>query len=296
MRRQTWSGLVAGVVLAACACGARAADTTYEVKLNRPVKVGEKFAVSQRAALERAMRVTPAGGVAQLHSEKLEAALDAAMEVQAVEDDGSAKSMHLTVKKLTLARDGEEAVEALKPGSEIDVAIGEKEVAFAMKDGQLSQVARTALETVYHPHTTKKTDDDLFGTTQRQPVGASWAMNTKLIAEQMPGMKMDPAKTSGSAKLVGVKETSGVQMLEVNAAFDSKDAALKGLPGAVKESTIRGEFETEVPVDTSDPSRTSQIKMVVHAVSEIPARGNTPAATIQLDGTVTAKSAQWRVK
>jgi hypothetical protein len=291
------ASLLSALILATAAT-AHADDTAYEIKMHRPCKVGDKFDMTDKAETQNKAVMTVDGNAAgEPREEKTAVELQATLEITAVDDIGRETGLHLVVKKLTLADGDAAAADVLPAGAEIDVAYKEKTVEFTQKNGELSEDAKKALSQIYRPRQSKKTDDDMFGTKNKQKPGASWKPDFKAMAEDFTGspMELNPEKMTGTVKLAAVKTTGQTPTMELQATIEATDVTIKEL-GKSKEAKIKGDFASQIPIDTSRPDGASQMSMSVHIVVDVSEKTGQPNSTLTIDGLTKHHGARVKIK
>ena len=241
-----------------------AAGETYEIRLTRPDKVGLKFAFTSEAALIRKTTLTVGDETKPGDEFGVGIKLEGSAEVLEVRPDGRASKMAITVQKCTGVTGQEAQEKELIPAGKVVVAKGKADgTDYTLQDGgELSPQVAAALELIVPMEADEDdhADDEVFGSKERQAVGAQWPVNAKLAAldARNEGVNVPDDGLAGSMKLIGVEQVEGNQCLALEGRMDVSKltpppAAEAGLPEGLKPTggTIGYRFRVLMPVDAS---------------------------------------------
>ena len=273
------------------AAAAFAADEkAYEIKLHRPDEKGAKFDVTIAGAVRQQTRYK-LGDESRPPSDQLFGVeLKGIVHILEVDEKGNATRAEYTVERCVKVVDNEDTVIVPK-GSVIVAEAGEKDTTLTLKDGELTNEQKSALDIVASlPRTKSPTADEFFGTKEKQRIGASWPVNADVLADDAKsfGMIFDREKTAGTVKLEGVETKDGIEFLRLTA--DTKVGAYTmetpkdwNLPPgmAFTTGTIDMAFNGLLPVD---PAST-------HAIVS-----NTYTRTMRFEGKVRRQTATMEMK
>ena len=182
-RKRRYVGGICGVLfLAAAAGGVRAEDATYAVRLVRPYKVGEKYALTAKVQQTHAMREEVDGKEILSDAGDFKYSVEGVWTVTAIDAKGRESSFHVAIGKFQCSKDGAAAAEVLAAGTEVDCVYKEGKAEFTGSKGALSEAATDALAAVFTA-SREKTEDDMYGTAGAKKIGESWGVNAKAMAE-----------------------------------------------------------------------------------------------------------------
>jgi hypothetical protein len=259
--RETMSRTVTYVVallFTASAAFAADDDKAYVVKLHRPDQKGAKFDVTIAGAVRQQTRMRQGENASEPADHLYGVELKGVVEINEVDEKGNAMRATYTVERCVKVVENNDEVIVAKGGVVVAEA-GEKDTTFTLKDGELTEEQKNALDVVASlPRKNAPTADDLFGTKEKQGVGSSWPVNVETLAADAKsfGMAFDTSKTKGTVRLVGVEQRDGVEFLKLTAETNvggytmeiPKEWSLP--PGmAFKSGTIEMSFDGLLPVD-----------------------------------------------
>lgn len=224
---------------------AQAAPATYAIKLHRPFKAGTKFELSYKSTLKRVRTID---GVADMN-DKNEVVLSGLGEVVEVDSIGRPKQYKFKVKECTA--NGKVLV---SPGMEMSVERGPKGRPQFLVGGSFLSVEKSQLLTSALPlgQEGQPTDDQVFGTAKRQPVGGTWPANGALAAASFQSVLPQAQGTTvqGRCKLEQVKKVNGLECLIIS-------GVVKSSGGMSMTSTMLEAY----PVDVKQPRQESSGSM-----------------------------------
>src|SRR4051812_25695705 len=199
-----WSRIAVLLLLLATAPARAADDEKYEIKLDRPDVVGDKFKIEAEGAMIRRAAMVLDDKRREEDPVGMGIKLEGTMEVLAATPKGKATKLSVTVESCVRVS-GPDEKELLPKGAVIIAEADGNDTKFSLKDGELKPDASGLLELLFHlsADDARATDDELFGTKEKQSVGAAWPMNAKRAAEDYAteDVKVDPADVSGNVKL-----------------------------------------------------------------------------------------------
>ena len=259
----------------------------YEIRIARPLAVGTKYRITADGALVRQTTMNVAGREQKQPDDGFGCHLEGTVEVLALDDVGEEAKVACVVDKCTrITSEGEK--ELVAPGKVI-VAEGKgKKTVFTLRDGgELSKEASDALDLVISLDTGEEvSDDDMFGTKEKQALGGTWRVNGEAVAKDAGrvGVVVKPQDVEGSFKVGGVEKAGEVECLRLVGNLKMKNLLRKdddneedGLPegftvvGGSMEARYGGLF----PVDTAVGSLSESVSMTF--VTNVKGKGG-PAA------------------
>lgn len=227
------------------AAGAQEAGE-YEIRLNRPAKAGTKSSVTSSGELLQQVTVVANGQRQKQPALQLGLKLQGILEITRVDDRGREQALKCTVEEGTILKDGQE-IEKLAKGAVILAEAGEKETAVRLENGELSPMAKAALQVAFSlKKSAGPNDDELYGTPDKHKPGASWPANAELLAKELSlqGLGVKKEHVEGKTTLTKVEKVGDESLLhllvELNVhGFTSPvpagmPAGFKGGPGSVK--------------------------------------------------------------
>lgn len=253
-------------LLAGCAAssgGRRPDRDTYEIRLDRPPRLGawESIKVSHSSRLGRVMRK----GDQILNREEVIARVEYDGTVRAMQLDASGRTVRAEyqVRRLTLD-EGSGPQEVLREGDVVLLDRGDKEAPLRLGGGALPPLAEKALKEFINTGSTHRSDDEIFGTQERQRVGASWPMNAAMAAADLgPTLTVRPEDLSGRTKLVAVGPSGGVDCMTLRGEMTARKVAMPSLPpeAVLDSSAVRADFVGVFPVEPTRARLLSELRM-----------------------------------
>lgn len=215
-----------------------AADEAYVIRLARPKKVGDRYRLDAKGTRRDSQRLTVGGQPIGNEEKELSVHLVAAAKVLAVDAKSNATKIEYRVescrKKTTSGQTTE--TEVLPAGRKVIVESIGGETSFTTDPGKtLDTDTRDALKVVLSAHEPDSpTDDDIFGTRERQRVGDTWALNAAAAARDLSkkGLPVSAADVKGSVRLEGERTLDATKALEITARF-----RVEGMKVPVPEGT-----------------------------------------------------------
>lgn len=277
--------LLAGCILAAAICaGARAADETYVIKIERPGKVGDTADVHVVIDGSRTTTVVRPGAMPSVTTETVKGEVTGREKVTAVDARGDALGLTVTLDKMV---DGT-GHEMLAHGSVVKVQRGEKEVTFTLEDGTAVKAdARGLLGRMYSTHSAEGPhDEDIFGTAERRKAGDSWPVQAAEAAKglQRSGLTVAPQDISGKVSVKGVETGNGAPALRIEGEIIARNLKSDVQPNGAK--VVGGEshytFGGLLPVDVTR----DYLEQNVHTQTDVILQAGTANVEIKSDDSV----------
>jgi hypothetical protein len=239
---------------------------TYDVKLHRPSKVGDKVQFTASTSERQTVNAT-VGGQSRKQDEKFNAEASGVLEVLAVDSKGNETKITATIEKCVKV-DGDKRTDLAPKGTVVIAERKDGQLSVTSKDPNeaLSDEAVRALKTLLpvDKSDSATTDDEIFGTNQKRKVGESWAVNAEAVAKnlaaELPGVKKE--NISGQVKLQSVKTVNGVECLELAIEMTFKDLA-PPMPAGMKVEKGEGKMTMigTVPIDPSVALKAGDMRM-----------------------------------
>lgn len=249
-------------------CGpvATASAEDYQIKLVRPVKIGERYALVARGTQEQHMTITVAGQRTPPKDEMMSIALTAKAVVLVVSAGGSEMKTRFTVTRLTNTA-GARAAEVLPAGTIVIAERVGSKTAFQVAGAPATHDVAQALGVVISLDSDGGANDDtVLGTKERKKVGDSWQIDAAAAAADArtrSQLQVDAANITGKATLADVLKDG----LKVTAVIEMKHVGIPLPPGVtVKSSVFSAHFSGVFPVDAT--RRATQTVMTLDGAVE----------------------------
>ena len=249
----------------------QAAQQAYEVKIARPIPVGTKYALTADGAMLRQVTLHVAGREQKQPDDGFGIHLEGTVEVLALDDVGEEAKVSCVIDKCNrITSEGEKELVAK---GKVLIAEGKgKDTKFHYEDGkELPKEASEALELVISLDTGDKvSDDDMFGTKDKQKVGASWPVHGEAVSKDAArvGVIVKPDDVEGSFKLDGLKKVGDVECARLSGNLKMKKLLRKddeddGLPAGftVTGGSMEARYGGLFPIDVSAGSLSESVSM-----------------------------------
>jgi hypothetical protein len=172
--------------------------------------------------------------------------LVAKVQVLATDALGQPTSARYTITRLEAGPPGAPLAPVVPPGQVLTIVRGEPPSITLEGGGALTEAQTDDVKAVISVGPVVPiTDDQVFGTTTPQLVGATWPINAQLGAAGLSDedLTVAPEGLSGQSKLVSVRPEAGVECLEVSVSFLAKALQFNKLPPG---STVTGQMSVDL--------------------------------------------------
>ncbi len=233
------------------------AGQDYAVRLNRTAAVGlKRLVVGSVESDDKSSGGAASTQMREQHDTVISYVV--ATKVLEVSPEGNPRRVEVTVRRLNKTSAGV-TVELAKPGETYTASLQGRQRVVDLNGTPIAADLQEALATAAGlRNDDDPNDDDLFGTRDRQRVGASWPANTALFAHTgAQQVTFDPRGVSGTVTLAAERQVKGVPCLVVQWKITAHQGSFKagsmpgGLLGTMTTMTITG--STTVPVDPALP-------------------------------------------
>lgn len=260
------SVLTAAVGLLLCSA-ALAQD--YEIRLHRPMKVGQEFQVSATGRESQKATVTLNGQPIKNESQEAAIEVEAAVKVLEIDKNGAPSKASLAIGKCLEVK-GETRTALVPAGAVVVASLKGKEPVFEINGEKVSPDAQRALSQVLNLGKGGPTDDQIFGAAQRKKLGDSWPMNSEAAAEdaRQNGAAVEKEDFSGTVTLERVLKIGDAECLQVAVAMDVAKVLPPAPAGMVVEKgaarmRMRGLFPVNAALNVPEKSSAMVITVVM---------------------------------
>ena len=246
--------LVAALAIVCVAAG----EEGYVIRMSRPDKAGMKFEVSIASAMRQEVMEKDADETKTLSESVVAVTFEGMAEIMEVDEKGNDLQIKYTVKKCAKSA-GEKEETVLKEGQVFVASLKGDKTIYALTGGKLSPEQEDALGYVaYLSPSDAANTDDIYGTNQKQKVGAEWGINPAVSAKDFKrhNYLINPEDIKGTVKLVGIEKTAGVDCLSIKAEMKIEKGLMEppkewALPKGmvVSNVSIENGFTGLIPID-----------------------------------------------
>lgn len=281
--------LTAVAVLLLSAPAALADDFKWDPKKEPVQNVGDRYWIEEDVTDVVKTKVTPpGGGEPQVQHQETVRRWRAVHEVIAAEG-GKATRKRVVVERWEVVPKGGAADKSLA-GKTI-VVEGPAAARKAAVEGGEAGLTKAAKDWIR-----KELVDERPGVKEamnpKGPVGdgEEWPIDPKIVVDQMfKGAEIDPAKSSGKAKLSNVKEEGGVHTGHVDVSIGIQLLKMPGTPLVFKEGgRLEVSFAGDVQLDPPGAKSRADISVTLEGVAE----AEEPAGVTRVDVHISAKGTQ----
>ena len=225
----------------------------YEIRLTRPMKVGQEYQVS--AAGRESQKATVMVNGQAVKNENQESAIEVELAAKVLEIDKNGAPVKATLKiGKCLEVKGEKRTPLVPAGTVVVAYMKDKEPVYEIDGRQASPEAQRALTQVYTLGKGESNDDQILGTAERKKIGDRWAMNSELAAKDAAanGIDVKPEDIKGTVTLEKIVKAGGTDCLQLAAEINIARFALPAPPGLVVEKgTVQARMSGAFPINTS---------------------------------------------
>ncbi len=230
------------------------AQSTYEIRLHRPSRVGDRTHVVLTGEEDKITTTRRGAQIVSEDHDKKRARLDAiATELDEKSEDAR---VGYDVSELTFARGAREVVHMRKGHIEIVRAPKEDDATVTIDGAPATDDVRDAMKVLTSLRRGGPTDDEIFGTKIPQHIGGHWRIDDKRALEDVAADQasmVSSASLSGDAWLENVTRVDGVDCLDVHVKMqiDNLDFSSKVPSSNVDVSRASATYSALFPIDTS---------------------------------------------
>jgi hypothetical protein len=251
------------------------AEETYDVKLHRPVKVGDRFNLTAKVAVDMHTRTVMNADEVEEDDVVAACKLQGELTILSTTPKGLAKEVRLKLTDAQCVDDGEEA-DFFKKGDLIylrhDVPAKVVQVNGADPDETQQELIDSFL---YVQGDDQATDDELLGAPGKVKRGESWPVNREAmlkdwIREGFNGLKSEDLK--GETTLSEITDLEGKPAARLAGVFRIENAGLRmpSMPEELRAKRFQLEIkdETDVPLDPAGSATRSRTQLSIESDSD----------------------------
>ncbi len=247
--------LLAAVLFLSLSANAAVAGD-YEIRLHRPMRVGEKFHILSTGRNAAKTVFTVGGNLVRDDRENFEATLESVMKVLATDGIGRPTQKSITVLRCE-KYEAFDLRSLLPRGTVVVASLKGNDEVFEIDGKPVSREVHDLLAFFVTLSKGEATDDDIFGTRQRKQVGESWGINAELAARDLEKLNLGVRKenVTGKATLEKVVKAGGADCLLVSSEVAVSKLAPPLPPGySMESSLLRATISAKFPVDATAQS------------------------------------------
>jgi hypothetical protein len=253
--------LLAAIALLLTAQTALADEQAYTIRLSRPSKIGDRYRIVAKSRHSEKVAIFAGEVPIKSRIDDFNVELVGTLTIQEVAGNGNASKSTLLIGKFLVAS-GQETKALFPAGTIVIISIENEESVYRIDGGLVDAATEKALRTVLSgAGSAGPTDDEAFGTNDKQKVGDTWQVNRDLLVKsffQKAKMSVDIADVKSSMTLQGVVKGGPRDYLVVGGTINIERFTVP-LPQEFKtqkgqiEMSFSGQFPT-----TEDRTRLSQ--------------------------------------
>ncbi len=281
----------AAIVLAALP-GVNAEEQSYDILLTRPWVAGQQVNVIAEGSESRKITAVINGTPQELDNSEIFVELNADASILNVDAEGRPTKIQYTVKRCVMNMNG--TSKTVVPKGSVFTAQRHdesQETHFSMNGEALGTNENAALQIIASLSQGGPTENDIFGTSEHQPVGASWDINTDKAIESFHSnttLPISGADISGRSSLLAVREDKGQPCLMISSRL-SIENFVPGFEELPKGFELKRAFLTSMaqglfPVDSSKLPTQESLNMDLDAILVGALGADQPAAVLQITG------------
>lgn len=266
-------------------------EETYEIRLHRPVKAGDRFRIAAKIAIESETSTTLNKEDAVVEKVNVACKLTGELTVVAVTKNGLASEVRFKLAEVECVSDGAKAA-FFKTGDVIHLKQDDEEKIAEVNGAEPDELQNAVIDDLLSVAGEKApTEDEVSGTKDKVAVGAEWPINPAVAAKGWSdygyeGLKAQDIK--GSTKLVEVGKLDGKPSLRLRGELKVSSSGIR-MPGnpeelKTKQFSLEASDETEMPVDPAAmESRVKlQVKLETESAGKIERDGETVKVKIKM--------------
>ena len=210
------------------------------------------------------------GQAPQTRQEDTTVRLQAIERVVTVDPRGKPLETEYTIERFESV-DATGTHDVLHPGQVLDVVRGARgtEPQLTVGGAAADPAVRRALSVVATLTVDDTTDDDIFGSAQRQAIGATWPADGDVAQRELARTGQN-ATLTGQTTLVRRAASHGIDCLEFSSQLNGTINGAPNLPAGIvfRSGSMRSTMRAVLPVTVTLPEVTNSIDMTMESVTE----------------------------
>ena len=277
MHRRPGPGIV--LVLLGCFVTAASAQTQHQIKLTRPLEVGQKLRVRSDGSFKVTITATTGKQPKELKTVSFTVNFDSVAEILKVDEHGRPVRVAYTINECFMTKRGHRS-DIVPKGATLIARQGrdQKTIFFAKKSSppggarHFDELMLKALELTAGLESSVATDDELMGSSQPRRVGEEWPINSEAFAAYFQGVtprKVGPENILGNVKLMRIMDHKGQPYQVIRTVLDARGLLPRSdrFPAGtrLKDAEFRIELSYLLPVDERLPRVADSMKTDIDA-------------------------------
>jgi hypothetical protein len=266
-------------VTAATAAPPADAEASHEIKLNRPMKVGQKFDLKAECMIVQKSGGTIMGSAVGAETTRYIVRLDSELEIVDVDKHGRATETEQVIRSCVISKNGQ-VIRDEKAGTRLRAWRRGEDKGIEVDGVAVADETAGVLEMVCCLEHDGATDDELYGSSEPRKVGETWPIEHDAVLADFQRQTSTPIQSkqlSGEMKLLEALERDGEPCLKVFNRMKLDDAIL-GLgpmpPGAtLEEASTDIKIQGVFPRDATKTWRSRSAQIELHLVMVQPGAG-----------------------
>ncbi len=252
-------------------------DATYEVRLHRAAIVGKQHRIVTHGEHHETSQVRVGGKIEKNTREDAVIAFRAVERVVSITDQGKSKRDEYTVEQFeTTPQDGTATV-LVAPGQVLTVDRGKRseDTVVTLNGAAVPKPVKQALGLVISMSNGGAVDDDIFGSTTRRAIGASWPIHGAVVASDFALGTGIQATFTGETQLLQRTTLQNTDCLEFRAQMNGTVSKMPDMPEGttIRTGTMIATFGGFEPLDLTSRALKNATSIEIHIVMELPAKG-----------------------
>lgn len=253
-----------------CLSLAAAADD-YEIKFDRPMKVGDRYRVTCKGSQVQVSKVQAGDKVIPDQRQAREGELQAAVEVLAVSPKGKPQKVRLTETKFTGVADGQPAT-TFPDGTEVVAEYASRKTSYFIGGRPAEDKVGKMLAIVFRLAGDETADDAMFGTKERKKVSQRWSIDAEAAAAALSssiGSKFDAKAVQGGCTLDAIVSSESGPALRILGDLTISDFQVP-IPGGlrIRKGKVSSRLVGVFPVDTAKGVAEQEISTITEIEAE----------------------------
>lgn len=236
-----------------------AAADDYELRMNRPAKVGEKETTSGKVVESFRMSISSEGKVVKSEARDIDFEYVAESEVLGVDERARPTDRRIKLVKLAGTYNGKPATQFMA-GDEIVISLNQRRKTITVNQKPATEEQTRMLGGVLALNNRRQITDEFLGTAKRVKPGEEWKADQKKANAVLglPEGRTDlPVSLEGGTKIIEASNAGGMPCLHIQTKYEMQGAGipLPKVPPGIKFSKVAMtvSFDGHLPVDVKEP-------------------------------------------